>query len=174
MTSESTTTHFAALEPPYSHQVNAAWGWLELGNYDEAEAEVARLCDSVSLHPEVLMIRWEMCSQVGEWQEAFKIACILSDLCPGCPDSWIKVSFALHEMNRTQEAWDTLILVSPKFSQCPTVAYNLACYSCQLDRPDEAETWLLKAVKVGKKACIKKMALEDKDLLPMRDIVLRM
>ena len=171
MTPESTIANSEALEPPYSHQVNAAWGWLELGNVSETQSELADLPCSIFLHPDVLMIRWELCSTLQDWDRALGYAQLLAKICPDCPDSWIKQSYALHELKRTQEAWDTLLRVSDQFERCPTIAYNLACYACQLDRCAEAESWLRKAVQTGKKACIKKMALEDHDLTPMRDFV---
>ena len=42
------------------------------------------------------------------------------------------LAFSLHELKRTQEAYDTLIQVVDKFSNEHMMLYNLACYSCQL------------------------------------------
>ncbi len=171
MTSKSPSTDSETLEPPYSHQVSAARGWLELGNIEEAESELEDLPRTILQHPEVLMIRWEVASQLRNWHEALLFATVLTKAAPDCPDSWIKRSYALHELKRTKEAWDSLFNVSVQFEQSPTVAYNLACYACQLNRFEDAQVWLRNAVKNGKKASIKKMALEDQDLTPMREFV---
>jgi len=46
--------------------------------------------------------------------------------------------------------------------------YNLACYSCQLGRLDEARDWLKKAIALVGADTIKEMAATDPDLEPLR------
>jgi hypothetical protein len=48
------------------------------------------------------------------------------------------------------------------------IPYNLACYACQLGEMDAARRWLAKAVQVGGRAMIRRMAQDDPDLLPLR------
>ena len=45
-----------ALEPPDSHYVSAATGWLELGNSREAAAELEAVAPALGRHPAVLQI----------------------------------------------------------------------------------------------------------------------
>ena len=47
------------------------------------------------------------------------------------------------------------------------IAYNLSCYACQMDKINDSRDWLKRAVKVGGKEVIKKMALADDDLKPL-------
>lgn len=156
-----------ALSPPDIHYVNAACGWLDLDNLKEAIAELDRLSISAQNHPEVLNLRWELSARQKMWTEALEIGRALVQLAPEKPDSWIKQSYALHEMKRTQEAWDTLVSVSEHFPKLSTIPYNLACYACQLGQVQPAITWLKRAMKAGGKDRIRRMALDDQDLKPL-------
>jgi hypothetical protein len=158
-----------SLSPPDSHYVNAAWGWLELDNIKEAFLELDRLTPPVQLHPDVLTLRWELLARKKLWSEALDAAHTLVQIAPDRADSWIKQSYALHELKRTQEAWDALISVSEHFPGVSTVPYNLACYACQLEQTPAALTWLKRAMKIGGRESIRKMALGDADLKPLWD-----
>lgn len=161
---EDVVSGLDTLSPPDSHYVNAAWGWLELENPAEAVAELERLSPPAQNHPDVLSLRWELLAPQKNWLEALEIARALVQLAPDRADSWIKQSFALHELKRTQEAWDALCSVSDHFPKISTISYNLACYACQLDQAPAALVWLRRAMKIGGKECVRKMALSDPDL----------
>lgn len=156
-----------SLSPPDSHYVNAAWGWLELDNITEALLELDRISNPAQAHPDVLTLRWELLARTKKWGEALEIARGLVQIAPDRADSWIKQSYALHELKRTQEAWDALISVSEHFPKISTIPYNLACYACQLEQHPAALTWLKRAMKIGGRESIRKMALEDHDLKPL-------
>lgn len=153
-----------SLSPPDSHYVNAAWGWLELDNIDEAFAELDRVSRPSQCHPDALTLRWELLARQKRWTEALEIGRCLAQVAPDRADSWVKQSYALHELKRTQEAWDALYAVSEGFPGVSTIPYNLACYACQLDQGGAALAWLRKAMKIGGKEPIRKMALKDADL----------
>ena len=155
------------LSPPDGHYVNAAWGWLELDNITEAFLELDRVSSPGQLHPDVLTLRWELLARKKQWLDALEIAHALVQIAPDRADSWIKQSYALHELKRTQEAWDALISVQEHFSGISTIPYNLACYACQLDQSESALTWLKSAMKIGGRESIRKMALQDADLKPL-------
>ena len=65
------------------------------------------------------------------------------------------------------QAWDALLPAAKKFPSEPVIAYNLSCYACQMRQLDIARHWLHRAVLVGRKESIKKMALADEDLQPL-------
>jgi tetratricopeptide (TPR) repeat protein len=156
-----------SLSPPDSHYVNAAWGWLELDNIKEAFLELDRVTAPAQAHPDALMLRWELLARKKDWADALEAAHALVQIAPDRADSWIKQSYALHELKRTQEAWDALISVSEHFPGISTIPYNLACYACQLEQMQASLDWLRRAMKVGGKESIRKMALEDSDLKPL-------
>jgi predicted Zn-dependent protease len=159
------------LGPPASHHLQAAQGWLELGNTKEAEIELNRLPSHFSGHPEVLRCRWEIQSRQNKWPASLKTAKELVRLDPANPDSWIKQSYSLHELKRTEQARQHLLAIKDRFPEVSTIPYNLACYACQLGELDEARLWLSRAVAIGGKEEIRSMSLSDHDLEPLWDFI---
>jgi tetratricopeptide (TPR) repeat protein len=155
------------LRPPDSHHLNAATGWRELGNLAEARADLQRISAANRDHPSVLEEEWRMYAAEKHWLPALEVARRLIEVAPEIPTGWINQSYTLHEMRLTQEARNQLLAVADKFSSVGTVAYNLACYACQLGNLEEARQWLAKAVKTVGREEIKRMALSDSDLQPM-------
>ena len=89
---------------------------------------------------------------------------------PNCAQEklgWIHLSYALHELKQTREAYDNLIAVLEQFPGDWLLRYNLACYSCQLGNLSEAERWLAGAMLKGNAKQIKRMAKDDPDLEPL-------
>lgn len=82
---------------------------------------------------------------------------------------WINRSYALHELKRTQEAFDALLPAAEKFPKRWIVRYNLACYCSQLGRAEEAMRWLEQTMTLAGKKKIKAMALDDPDFEPLRE-----
>ena len=46
------------MQPPNSHHLEAAQGWLELGNHEEANEELELIDAPLRSHPDVLEARW--------------------------------------------------------------------------------------------------------------------
>jgi len=149
--------------------LRAAEGWLDLGNFVEASAELEKIPPRLRRHTEVLEVQWQLAARTGQWEECLNLSKAIIKRAPNRASGWINFSFALHELKRTQEAWDSLFAVVEKFPLQPTIAYNLACYAAQLGRSWEAEQWLRQAFKVGEAKVLKPMALADPDLEPLGD-----
>ena len=115
------------------------------------------------------MARWELHAKLLQWEQALDLARTIVQTLPSDSESWIKQSYCLHELKRTQEAWDCLFFVYAEFQDSPTVAYNLACYACQLGEFETARFWLKHAKRVGDRRSVLEMAATDPDLSPMRD-----
>jgi tetratricopeptide (TPR) repeat protein len=156
------------LGTPDSHYLNAAQGWLELGDAQSAVEEVTRISTAGQLHPEVLAVRWEFCARDHDWDGAHTIAQIALDLAADQPGPWIQRSFALHELKLTEDAYECLLPAAERFPEETTIAYNLACYCCQLGQPEKALAWFAKAQAAGDPDRLKAMALQDPDLAPLR------
>src|SRR5947209_5474775 len=103
------------LEPPNTHHLNAAQGWLGLGNPAEANVELENIPPALQSHPEVLEVRWQVCAAAQKWQECVTVANRLVELTPKAPLGWIHRSYALHEMNQTHEALEALLPATAKF-----------------------------------------------------------
>jgi len=157
------------IEPPDIHLLNAAEGWLGLGNAREAHRELDDIAPAFREHPSVLVVRWAVYAREKNWERALATARSLIRVAPDQPEGWIDQSYCLHEMKRTREAWDQLLPHAKKFGTVSTVPYNLACYDCQMGRMDDAEIWLARAITVAGKEVIVRMALNDSDLAPLRE-----
>jgi predicted Zn-dependent protease len=156
------------LAPPDSHFLSAAMGWLELGNSDEARQELSGISPRHREHPDVLEVLWSIAAKEMNWEECCDIARALIRVAPKRPSGRIHLSYALHELKRSQEAWENLIDVIEQYPRNHLICYNLACYACQLGRPNEALRWLKKAMSFGGKEQIRALALNDPDLKPLR------
>ena len=65
------------------------------------------------------------------------------------------------------EAWHSLLPAAQKFAKNPTIAYNLACYACQLGRLGEARHWFQRAVELGDAQKVRSLGQQDPDLKPL-------
>ncbi len=155
------------LAPPDSLHLQAAQGWLELGDHIEANEELEKITASLRAHPDVLKVRWEIYAAAKKWKATLDIAAALIQLDPDDPLGWVHRSYALHELKQTTEARDNLLHVVDKFPISATMRYNLACYECQLGRLEQAKEWLKKAFALGDARKMKLAALDDPDLQPL-------
>src|SRR5580698_6580599 len=113
------------LEPPDSHFLNAAQGWLELGLPAEAQAELAKISPTFQEHLEVLETRWQLCAKKLEWHRCLEVANVLVERAPKRPSGWIHRSYALHELKQTREAFEALLPAQSEFPKNWLVQYNL-------------------------------------------------
>ena len=158
------------LEPPDTHHVSAAIGWLELGNPAEAGEELARISGSALEHPDVLETRWAVCAAGRSWEAALDLAELLVVKSPERVTGWIHRAYALRRIKAgsLRRAWDALRPAFEKFPKETIIPYNLACYAAQMGRLDEAWEWLHKAMAAAESVNrIKQMALADPDLQPL-------
>jgi tetratricopeptide (TPR) repeat protein len=155
------------LEHPNAFHLRAAQGWLELGNATEAAAELEKIWPALREHPRVLEVRCQAALQAKRWSEALALAETLCQRDPDSPFGWIHRAFCLHELKRTEEAWNALLPVAERFPKEWLVCYNLACYACQLRRLDEGKTWFMRALELGDPLEINRLASADADLKPL-------
>src|ERR1051325_9050645 len=154
------------LEPPQVHYLSSAIGWLELSNLTEAKAELERLGPEFANYPQVLEARWLICAEEEKWEEGLQIARALLEGAPESPAGWLHQAYALRRVpeGSVKQAWTALLPAFDKFPKEPIISYNLSCYACQMNQLDAARIWLKRAVVLGDKRQIKRMALADKDL----------
>ena len=157
------------LEPPDTHYVLHAVGWIELGNLKEAKGELAQIGPALQRHPDVLEVRWWICAEEKQWVEGLQVARELIHSAPERSSGWLHQAYALRRVpsGGLQQAWEALLPVFEKFPRTEMIAYNLSCYACQMHELESARLWLKRAVSLGDREHIKKRALEDSDLEPL-------
>ena len=157
------------LEPPDSHHLSAAIGWLGLGNVAEAGAELEKIAAQFQSHPDALAVQFDIHAAAGRWDAAAEIAGTLTRLEPEQPGAWISLAYATRRKagGGIPQARTILIQAQQTFPKEKIIAYNLACYDCQLGDLNAARSWLEKACALGDARKIKHMALQDPDLEPL-------
>ena len=139
-----------------------------LGNTGEAEKELKLLRPDLRDRPDVMDLAWEIHARNKAWPKALRAASQIAKRTPESANGWIKTAFTLHELKRTQKAWDTLQKIRPRFPEIGLIPYNLACYACQLGKRVEVLEMLVRAVAIDDKRSIREQALNDPDLAPMK------
>ena len=157
------------LEPPDSHHVSAVLGWLGLGLVAEARDEITKISLTNISHPAALEARWSVAVHEKNWDEALQIADMETRAAPGDAGAWLHRAYALRRVRAggLVAAWGVLAVAAKKFPDESVIAYNLACYACQMKDLDRAREWFFRAMRLGGKTEIKKMALDDEDLKPL-------
>jgi tetratricopeptide (TPR) repeat protein len=135
---------------------------------ESAANELEEITPELRAHPDVLLVRCDIYGKAKKWDAVVTIAETLVKMTPGKHEGWVHRSFALHELGRTQEAFDKLLPVGGKFKKVWLVPYNLACYCSRLGRLDDAQLWLKKALLIDGEA-VPKAAIDDPDLKPLWD-----
>jgi predicted Zn-dependent protease len=158
------------LDPPDSHHLLAASGWLELGCASDALAELRSLSPGNLNHPDVLELQWLVQADLKDWSAALETAVRLVEIAPRRPAGWLHRAYALRRVPEggLQLAWDSLLPACEKFPKEPVIPYNLACYACQMGQLATSRKWLKRALRSDKNDAIRKMAMKDEDLEPLR------
>lgn len=147
--------------------LDAAVGWLGLGDWQTANDELEEISPGMRKHPDVLRTRHEIYARAKKWEMAAEIARTLSEMMPDQSWGFVHYAYALHELKRTKEAQGVLLPVADKFPEDYLISYNLACYCCQLGQLEKGMSWLERAIGLAGKKAIRMMALQDPDLEPL-------
>ena len=62
------------LPPADRPHLQAAEGWVDLGNHVEANAELEKVAPANHAHPDVLQVRWRVYAKAGKWDACLDIA----------------------------------------------------------------------------------------------------
>jgi Flp pilus assembly protein TadD len=154
------------LEPPDIHYLSAALGWLGLNNPAEAKAELASIGAAYQNHPDVLEVRWLICADEERWDEGLQVARTLLHTAPERCSGWLHQAYALRRVTEggVKKAWQALLPAFDRFPKESIICYNLSCYACQMQQLEAARVWLKRALVIGGKEAVKRMALADPDL----------
>lgn len=142
-------------------------GYLELGMYEDALAELDGLPQELQTHPAASLARLELFMETGEWAEGAIWGEFLRGQWPEEHEFHFKAAYCLHELKRTQEAKDILLSAPATIRDTALFYYNLACYETQLGHVEAAKQLLKTCFK--KEKAFREEAGDDPDLEPIRD-----
>jgi tetratricopeptide (TPR) repeat protein len=147
--------------------LEAAQGWIELGNWREANEELDCITPQLRAHPDVLAARWVVCSKAGNWTLALEIAGTLAAADPYNSIAVVRLASTLDKLNRVKEACDFLIAAAPNFPEGYRLHYDLARYCCKLGKLKEALHYLETAFDSPATDDLRRKALDDPELEPL-------
>jgi curved DNA-binding protein CbpA len=114
-----------------------------------------------------------------DWKACVEVSQRAVDLHGKDSWGWIQRSYALHCLKMTKEAFEALKPAVSLFPETITIFYNLACYAAKLGDTNGAKLWLKSVFDLAEKKgayagtfeTYRKMALEDSDLVSVRNAV---
>jgi tetratricopeptide (TPR) repeat protein len=157
------------IQPPDSHHLSAAIGWLGLGNWREANEELEKIARELRHHPHVGLVRYEIYAKGEKWDLADEIARELIQIRPQESQFWIWHAYTTRRRpgGGILQAREILGQAEQLMLKEPLIPYNLGCYECQLGNLPAAWQWLEKAFAIGDAEIFKALALADRDLEPL-------
>jgi tetratricopeptide (TPR) repeat protein len=135
------------LAEPDTHYLRSAQGWLELGNFVEANEELEKIAAPFRAHPDVLDVKFEIHARADKWDMAAEIGRSLVRIRPDKAE--------------------------PMFPKVWTIPYNLACYCAQLGQLNECQEWFKRAMSIDENT-VRRTAIDDPDMKPLWDSMIGM
>ena len=83
-----------ALDLSDQMHLDAADGWLGLGDWREANEELECITPQMRAHPSVLFVRYHVYAMASKWEGAADIARALSELVPQNSFGYVQVAYA--------------------------------------------------------------------------------
>jgi uncharacterized protein HemY len=157
--------------------LEAARGWLELGDPKSALQEIENITGLRRAQPDVLRLRLQIYLKCRQWRSAFAIAQGLAGFTPRDPDVFLAQAEAARQMpgGSLSRALALLLEVANEFPDEPAVPFRLACYNCQLGNHATALSWLQIAFDVASRSKTELKwlgtALEEPDLAPLHRVL---
>jgi tetratricopeptide (TPR) repeat protein len=153
------------LEEPDLNHLRAAEGYLTLGMYEDANAELDNIDAFNRVVPEVLRLRLEIYRGLNKWELMQVVAAKLAQHDPGTPEWRISYAYAVRRAESLERAKPILLEAIKRFPDEALIHYNLACYDCQLGDLESAKGHLKTAFQIEPKW--RSVALDDEDLGPL-------
>ena len=146
----------------------AAEGYLDLGMYQEADAELRELDPACFALEETLVL--QLCAYAGlqQWKEAHELATTLAQQDPDNPQWSIWSASAACRLQSVEAAKGILLEALVTHPNNANIHYNLSCYETRLQHFRKAQRHLLRAIQLDPR--FKLVALDDADLEPLFEI----
>jgi hypothetical protein len=149
------------------HHLTAAEGYVELGMWLDANAELDEIDPEARHLPEVLKVRLSIYQGLKKWGLAQVVAVRLSDDEPE-NERWPAAhAMAARRVEGLESAKAILLAAVERLPRAAVLQYNLACYECQLGELAIARARLASAFRANPKLRI--VSIDDNDLKPLWD-----
>lgn len=150
---------------PDQQHLRSACRYIELGMFEEAQAELEKI-DPFSRHlPEILSARIPHYRALKRWDLMAIVAKKLTEWSPEMPGNFIDWACATRRVDSIHAAHAILTRAASLHPTDPTIQFNLACYEAQMGNLDRAKTHLKRATEIDAK--FRLMAWKEPDLEPL-------
>lgn len=161
--------HRAKAKPDLSQEVlwrlDACDGYLDLGMLERARQELDLVAGPARDSIPFQQARLRVFMEAKDWAAAAAAARRLRDLEPEEPAHWVQLAYATRRTETIEAAREILLGAAPRFPKVSVIAYNLACYECQLTHLEDAMAYLDRAFELDPAS--RELAREDEDLRPL-------
>jgi len=157
----------SALEGKNLHHLTVAQGFLELGMFLDADAELDQIDPHLRYLPEVLEIKAQIYRELGNWELMLIVSCGLVRFNPTNVQWIVWRAFATRRAESLGAARAILLEAVERQPDAAIFHYNLACYECQLGAIEVAKARLQHAIRLNKDWQL--AALDEEDLHPLWD-----
>jgi Flp pilus assembly protein TadD len=147
----------------------AATGYLELDMLGDAARELDAVPIEHRESPDVIGIRLSLAMAVKDWPLAAELAQHMVTVQPDEPSWWINLAYSVRRCQSIELAEEILLQAAIQHPKEVMIHFNLACYASVTGRLAIASERLQQAIALNPK--IRALALEDEDLLPLRESI---
>ncbi|MGH8093419.1 MAG: tetratricopeptide repeat protein [Chthoniobacterales bacterium] len=142
--------------------LRAACAYIELGMFNEAQAEFERIDGSSRVLPELLASRIPLYRVSEKWDLMAIVAKKLTEWNPAEPRNFVDWADAVRRTESVHAAHAILMRAADLHPGYPTIQFNLARYEAQMGSLDRAKAYLKRATEID--PMFGMMALDDRDL----------
>jgi tetratricopeptide (TPR) repeat protein len=152
----------------HSHSVvtrkalHAADGYLYLGMPDEALNELEVVPTPEQIDSSVMLAKVRVLLHLKDWKSAETLSLQGATHHPQEEEFTVQRAFALHQLNKGDEAVEVLLAAPEWIRRTGILHYNLACYEARLGDLSTAKQCIRAAIQLN--AAMKKNARIDPDL----------
>lgn len=153
----------------WERQLQAVIGYLELEMPEAALRELNQIDPKHHEELAVLALRLNVTMALKNWSLAAQLARHLVTVQPEDPSWWINLAYSVRRSDSIESAEAILLQALKPHPDEAMLYFNLACYACVTGRLSEATERLRQAIAIYPST--RQLALEDEDLLALRDAI---
>lgn len=161
------------LNPRDQQHLERAREWMARNEFSEARFALDQMSEEARSHPDSLAAAVAIFSGLQNHGKTIEagLALVSGGRCLDRADIWLALADALHQADRTEEAYDTLKQFAAYECRDGLVFYRLAVYACLLGRSEEAKTHFTRAMNTEEGARLRREAWEDERLRDIWDFL---
>jgi Tfp pilus assembly protein PilF len=149
-------------------RLSHAQGYLELGLFADALAELDRLPEPEASSLEASGLRLAIFQEQADWPALRQHARLVAQRWPDEPAGWVTWAYAARRAESLAAAEAILLAAELQLPAEAAIQFNLGCYACQQGDLAAARRRLDRAIALDAKFAA--LAETDPDLQPLRDL----